>query len=72
MAQAAFAVNQLKIEDKGDCLVLEAVRCCQNGHVLDRVYITMPASLRESLVLAVHELCAGPATKRISDFMGDN
>jgi hypothetical protein len=46
MAQAAFFVNDLKIVDKGDCLLLEARRRCQHGKIIARIYLAFPAELR--------------------------
>jgi hypothetical protein len=59
MAQAAFFVNDLKVIDKGGHLVLEGTHTCQGGHVMDVVFIKVPASLKH-LFAGVE----GPAAKQ--------
>jgi hypothetical protein len=49
MAKAAFFVNDLKIVEKGKFLVLEARRQCEHGHVIDQVFLTLPAELGKVL-----------------------
>lgn len=62
MAQAAFFVNDLKVIDKGGHLVLEGTHTCQGGHVIDTVFIKVPASLKH--LFAGLE---GPAGKQAPD-----
>jgi hypothetical protein len=46
VAQAAFFINGLKISDHGGHLVLEGTHTCQGGHVIDTVFIKVPAKLK--------------------------
>lgn len=46
MAQAAFFVNDLKVIDKGEHLIIEGTNTCQGGHVIDTVFLKVPAALK--------------------------
>jgi hypothetical protein len=46
MAQASFCVNQVRLIDKGEYVVIEGKRECQHGHVIDHVLLSVPAEIK--------------------------
>ncbi len=52
MGQAVFFINELKVHKKDGHIVLEGQQKCVHGHVIDRVFVTVPDELKYILAQA--------------------
>ena len=61
MAQAEFLVNELKIIDQGDHVIVEGCKRCVDGRVVDHVVLMLPGHLRHVLREFAARVCGEDA-----------